>query len=85
MVAERHGPEADDRSLGRYDPEASPFKPRRRPLIRARTFPVSTEFDGYPERDGRRDAIAGVTVAALAIPSAMAYRPPCSHSLEIPP
>jgi high affinity sulfate transporter 1 len=27
----------------------------------------------YPKRDLRRDAVAGVTVAALAIPSAMAY------------
>jgi high affinity sulfate transporter 1 len=28
---------------------------------------------GYPKRNGRHDVIAGVTVAALAIPSAMAY------------
>jgi MFS superfamily sulfate permease-like transporter len=27
----------------------------------------------YPKRDLRRDAVAGVTVAALAIPAAMAY------------
>jgi len=57
----------------RYDPEISPFKPRQRPSITARTFPVSTEIDGYPKRNGRQDAIAGITVAALAIPSAMAY------------
>lgn len=57
----------------RYDPESSPFKPRRRASITARTFPVSTELADYPRRNGRRDAIAGITVAALAIPSAMAY------------
>ena len=62
-------PEADDR----YDPEVSPFRARQRPPMAARTFPVSTELTGYPRRSGRRDAIAGVTVAALAIPSAMAY------------
>ena len=39
----------------------------------ARTFPVSTSLAGYPKRNGRHDLIAGVTVAALAIPSAMAY------------
>ncbi|MGD0749655.1 MAG: SulP family inorganic anion transporter [Acidimicrobiales bacterium] len=39
----------------------------------ARTFPVSTSMPGYPKRNGRHDVIAGVTVAALAIPSAMAY------------
>jgi SulP family sulfate permease len=39
----------------------------------ARTFPVSTSLPGYPKRNGRHDLIAGVTVAALAIPSAMAY------------
>jgi high affinity sulfate transporter 1 len=72
-MAELHDPEADDQGLGRYDPETSPFKPRRRPSIGARTFPVTAELDGYPKRDGKKDAIAGITVAALAIPSAMAY------------
>jgi len=72
-VPDLDDPEADGRGVGRYDPEVSPFKPRRRRSVTARTFPVSTELDGYPKRDGRRDAIAGVTVAALAIPSAMAY------------
>jgi len=57
----------------RYNPDISPFKPRQRPSVSARTFPVSTELAGYPKRSGKRDAIAGITVAALAIPSAMAY------------
>jgi high affinity sulfate transporter 1 len=64
---------ADDQEQIRYDPETSPFKPRRRPSIAARTFPVSTQLAGYPTRSGRQDAVAGITVAALAIPSAMAY------------
>ena len=71
-------PDLDDsktggEGYGRYDPGVSPFKPRRRASTTARTFPVSTELGGYPKRDARRDAIAGITVAALAIPSAMAY------------
>jgi high affinity sulfate transporter 1 len=71
-------PDLDDHATsgpdpGRYDPEVSPFKPRQRPPIVARTFPVSTGLAGYPGHKGRRDAVAGITVAALAIPSAMAY------------
>jgi high affinity sulfate transporter 1 len=62
-----------EQDANRYDPEVSPFKPRQRPSVSARTFPVSTELAGYPRRSGRRDAVAGITVAALAIPSAMAY------------
>ncbi len=65
--------EAGDRTPGGYDPEVSPFKPRQRPSIRARTFPVTTALTDYPKRNVRRDAVAGITVAALAIPSAMAY------------
>jgi sulfate permease, SulP family len=56
-----------------YGAEASPFQPRaQKPLIR-RTFPISQEVAKYPQRSLRRDVIAGVTVAALAIPSGMAY------------
>jgi sulfate permease, SulP family len=61
-----HQPEA-------YDPDTSPFKSRaERPLLR-RTFPVSEQIAGYPKRSARRDVVAGCTVAALALPSAMAY------------
>ena len=55
-----------------YEGEA-PFRPREKAPLVARTFPVSTSLAGYPKRNGRHDLIAGVTVAALAIPSAMAY------------
>jgi high affinity sulfate transporter 1 len=56
-----------------YDPDVSPFKPRRRPPLLARTFPVSTQLAGYRRRSARSDVVAGITVAALALPSAMAY------------
>ena len=38
-----------------------------------RVFPVTQTLTDYPQRSLRRDAIAGVTVAALALPSGMAY------------
>jgi high affinity sulfate transporter 1 len=56
-----------------YDRGASPFQPRERASLVARTFPVTTQLPNYPQRSGRNDLIAGITVAALAIPSAMAY------------
>ena len=54
--------------------DRSPFKARgARPFLQ-RTFPVSQAVSKqYPKHDLRRDAVAGVTVAALAIPAAMAY------------
>ena len=72
-MADVRDPGPGETDPGRYDPEVSPFRPRRRPSITARTFPVSTELAGYPRHSGRQDAVAGITVAALAIPSAMAY------------
>jgi MFS superfamily sulfate permease-like transporter len=53
-----------------YEPGASPFQPRERAPLMARTFPVTTQLPNYPQRNARNDLI---TVAALAIPSAMAY------------
>jgi high affinity sulfate transporter 1 len=53
--------------------DRSPFVPRaRRPLIQ-RAVPVSRELPAYKGPTLRRDLVAGVTVAALAIPSGMAY------------
>ena len=53
--------------------DESPFKPRAaRPLVE-RAFPVSAALPGYPQRRLRGDLVAGVTVAALALPSGMAY------------
>jgi SulP family sulfate permease len=45
---------------------------REEPLLR-RAIPVSAELPRYRVPIARRDAVAGLTVAALAIPSAMAY------------
>ena len=51
----------------------SPFRPAaRRPLL-ARLVPVSERLAGYGGGKLRRDLLAGVTVAALALPAAMAY------------
>ncbi len=58
----------------RSDPEeVSPFRQRAEEPLFQRTFPVTRHMPGYPRRSLRRDLVAGVTVAALAIPSAMAY------------
>ena len=53
--------------------DAVAFAPdTERPLLE-RAFPVSRSLPGYAKRSLRADAIAGVTVAALALPSGMAY------------
>ena len=56
-----------------YGAEASPFRPPpRRPLIQ-RLVPAAEHVQGYRGKTLGRDALAGVTVAALALPAAMAY------------
>ena len=56
-----------------YGAEASPFRPPpRRPLIQ-RLVPAAEHVRGYRGKTLGRDALAGVTVAALALPAAMAY------------
>jgi high affinity sulfate transporter 1 len=55
-----------------YD-QRSPFRPARQEPPLTRTIPVAAELPHYRGASARRDAVAGVTVAALAIPSAMAY------------
>ena len=52
---------------------ASPFQPKQKPSLLKRAVPVSQELPGYGGGHARRDVLAGVTVAALALPSAMAY------------
>jgi SulP family sulfate permease len=55
------------------DSERSPFRPPpRRPLLQ-RIVPVAEHVRGYRGRTLGHDALAGVTVAALALPAAMAY------------
>jgi high affinity sulfate transporter 1 len=51
----------------------SPFRPARQEPLLTRTVPVTGELPRYRFPSARRDAVAGVTVAALALPSAMAY------------
>jgi sulfate permease, SulP family len=57
----------------RYEGDASPFqRPARRPLLQ-RLIPVSEQVPGYRSGTLRRDLLAGVTVAALALPASLAY------------
>src|SRR5436309_3063736 len=51
----------------------TPFRAARKDPLLQRAVPVSGELRGYRVGDARSDLIAGLTVAALAIPSAMAY------------
>jgi SulP family sulfate permease len=66
------GPQ-DGKSARQAYGKGSPFSSgNRRPLLQ-RTVPVSRELPTYKGRTLRLDVISGVTVAALAIPSGMAY------------
>ena len=53
--------------------ERAPFQAARPQPLLTRAVPVSSDVSRYRPRTARRDLVAGVTVAALAIPSAMAY------------
>ena len=52
---------------------SSPFRLAREEPLVTRLLPITAEVPHYRVPSARRDLIAGVTVAALAIPSAMAY------------
>jgi sulfate permease, SulP family len=62
-------PSADANEYG----EHAPFQAAQPEPLLTRAVPVSSDVSGYRPRTARRDLLAGVTVAALAIPSAMAY------------
>ena len=64
------GPE--DRE-GAPEPYETPFRAAKTDPLVQRAIPVAKELPGYRAPTARRDLLAGVTVAALAIPSAMAY------------
>lgn len=51
----------------------SPFRARAQDPLLERALPVSGQIPGYRPRTARRDLLAGLTVAALALPSGMAY------------
>ena len=56
-----------------YGEGDTPFLPREREPLLERAVPVSRQLARYRVGTARRDVLAGATVAALAIPSAMAY------------
>ena len=56
-----------------YGTGGSPFKPPTRRPVLHRLMPVSEHLPGYRGGTLRRDLLAGLTVAALALPAAMAY------------
>jgi SulP family sulfate permease len=75
-------PKTDDRSSLRASMtpsdtteygEQPPFQAARPEPPLTRAMPVASELSSYRVPTARRDFVAGVTVAALAIPSAMAY------------
>jgi sulfate permease, SulP family len=51
----------------------TPFRAAKTDPLLQRAIPVAKELPGYRTPTARRDLLARVTVAALAIPSAMAY------------
>jgi sulfate permease, SulP family len=53
--------------------DASPFQPKQKAPLLERAVPVSEELPAYGGGHAQRDMLAGITVAALALPSAMAY------------
>ena len=68
-------------SAGSYDSEHPPFvADAQRPALQ-RTFPVAQNLPSYRRKPFVRDLTAGLTVGALAIPSAMAY----AELIGIPP
>lgn len=58
---------------GRGSYRREPFRPAAPPPLAARVMPLTRRLRGYDLVAGRRDVTAGLTVAALALPSAMAY------------
>src|SRR5512146_3589543 len=56
-----------------YRPDRSPFRRRPQEPLLQRAVPVSARLPGYRSHTARRDLLAGLTVAALALPSGMAY------------
>jgi high affinity sulfate transporter 1 len=51
----------------------SPFRAAKRESLLTRALPVSAELPQYRAPTAQRDILAGVTVAALALPASMAY------------
>ena len=62
-------PAADTSGYGRD----GAFRPARKEPFLTRAVPVSGELPRYRPASAGRDLLAGLTVTALALPSAMAY------------
>ena len=73
-MTESHAPRGDEPVADNaYPDDVSPFEPApERPLLH-RAVPLVRELRGYNAGRARSELVAGVTVAALAVPSAMAY------------
>ena len=56
-----------------YKRGQSPFRPAAERDLLQRAVPVAGDLPEYRPQTARRDVLAGVTVAALALPAAMAY------------
>ena len=63
----------EPRDPSTYGDDRSPFRPAGPAPLLERAVPVAGELPTYRPGKARRDVIAGVTVAALALPAAMAY------------
>ena len=63
----------DERTRRSAYGEASPFRRAKREPLLYRTIPVAQEVPRYRFGSAGRDLLAGITVTALALPSAMAY------------
>jgi sulfate permease, SulP family len=65
--------ESDSGPVAPADDQQPPFRPAAEEPLLTRAIPVSAEVRRYRLPTARRDAVAGLTVAALAIPSAMGF------------
>ena len=68
-----NGPPAAGDPLPADAGRVTPFLARPRPRLLHRALPVAAQLEGYERASLVRDSLAGVTVAALAIPSAMGF------------
>ena len=66
-------PPPKDESAEAVYAERSPFQRKAREPLLERTVPITRDIPAYRTPTAQRDIVAGLTVAALAIPSAMAY------------
>jgi hypothetical protein len=71
--ARAHPAAAEEPPPGAHRRGRSPFRAAAQDPLHERIIPVSARIPEYRPTTGRRDLLAGFTVAALALPSGMAY------------